>query len=101
MAQLEIQGKSIEMQTKNPRKSKFEADISFNTKETKNTDRIKSVRTPLGRGTRSDFTFDRVESEINDYFNEYHENLTIVGFKYIDINEITTFKDRPFDNYEY
>lgn len=101
MANLEIQGKKVELTTNDPYKSDFVCEISFNTPETENTEMCKSANIPLGRGSRSNFTFDRVESEINDYFNKYHEDLEIVNFKSIKIYEKQRFKQRPFDNYEY
>jgi hypothetical protein len=101
MANLTIQGENIEMKTDGHNIKRYYAEVSFNTSETVESDYCKTANISMGSGSRSDFTFDRVETEINQYFEDNHPDLEIVEFLGIEVYEKETIKRRPFDNYEY
>jgi len=102
MAELEIQGKSIEMETYTHGTKDFVAKIAFNTPESVDSDKCRVLYDiHLGNGKRSEFTFDRVESEINEYLNENWEDIEIEEFLSIEIYEKKKIKRRPYGNYEY
>lgn len=101
MAILELQGKRIEMETKNPYSSDYYAIVVFNTPETDGTDKCNSKEIPLSGDSRRDITFSHVEEEINRHFNEYHPDIEIVDFKSIRIEERERIKQRPYGNYDY
>lgn len=101
MANIKIQNESVGMKTNSHDKPSYEAEIVFNTPETIETDRIKSVTLVLDGDCRSDMTFDHVESEINEQFQEYYGDSEIVNIKRVEIVEKKTIKRRPFGSYEY
>jgi hypothetical protein len=101
MAQLTIQGKSIEMETYSYSHADYYAVVTFNTSESEASDFCKSIEIPLSGDSRRDITFSHVEEEINEYFNEHHPDIEIVNFKSINIEEREKIKQRPYDNYEY
>ena len=101
MAKLEIQEKSIEMETNSYNTKSYWAKISFNTEESKDTEFCKSIEIPLKGDSRKDMTFDEIESQINEYLEENYPDLEIIEFLAIDIQEREKIKERPFDNYEY
>jgi hypothetical protein len=101
MATLEIQGESIEMETNGYSTKDYYASISFDTEESKDTEFCKTTDIPLKGDSRRDMTFEEIEKQINEYFEENYPDLEIVEFKRINIEERERIKQRPFDNYEF
>lgn len=101
MANLEIQGKSIEMETISYSYPDYYAQVNFNTPESENEKFCKSVEVKLSGNSRSDMTFSNVEKEVNEYFEENHPEIEISEFLSISVVEKEKIKQRPFDNYEY
>lgn len=101
MATLELQGKSIEMETISYSYPHYYAKVNFNTPESENEKYCRSVEVKLSGDSRSDMTFEQVQEEINQYFEENHPDIEISEFLSISVVEKEKIKQRPFDNYEY
>jgi len=101
MATLEIKDKSIDFETNSIESYDYYANIVFNTEESKNTDRVKTLEIPLKGSKRSDMTFGEIQEQITEYFEEQWPNLEIVELKRVNVEERTTIKKRPIGNYQY
>ena len=101
MANLDIQGKRIEMKTNSYNHCDYYADISFNTPESENSEYCKSLEIPLKGDSKSDLPFSEIEEQINDFLNRKYPDMEIIEFLRMSIVEKTTIKKRPYDNYEY